>query len=306
MSEKATDFTNMNADTEPAEQMLQYIWDLLSSQEMPDPSKMLSHALDSELFQKITDYAMDLRKLSGALNKGDLSEFVYSKGYVLSNLKALQAHLRHLTWQTRKIADGDFTQTVDFLGDFSTAFNEMTKKLEEYSNALKKLATFDPLTQIPNRLYLNEFLEKTFTNFTIYNIPFSIMLFDIDFFKRVNDTYGHDAGDQVLQQVSELISSFFRTSDIFARYGGEEFVAVLPGAVLDTAHAKAKQILERVRKTTFVINNGEAVKLTISIGISQSRPDDESWNDSIKRSDEALYMAKENGRDQAMGKEKNE
>ncbi len=294
-SEKTDD---ANSAVIEKERMLSLIWKMLSSPTLPEDFEIPADYMEQPLFHKIADFLLDLRKLSSALHKGELSEFVYSKGYILSNLKALQSNLRHLTWQTRKIADGDFSQKVDFLGDFSNSFNEMAKKLEDYSGTLKKLANIDALTQVPNRLYLNDFLEQTFEQFKVNEAPFCVMEFDIDFFKNVNDTYGHAAGDQVLYQFSKLLHSFFRSSDLFARYGGEEFVAVLPGASIALARTRANQVLEAVRKTPFDTGTGVTVDLTVSIGVSEALPGDASWEDALQRSDQALYTAKNNGRNQ--------
>jgi len=246
-------------------------------------------------FQKLYSSIIDLRVLSEALNRGDLQTFVYGKGYILANLKALQSNLRHLTWQTTEVAKGNFSLKVDFLGDFSTAFNEMTAQLKEATTRLQRMVGLDPLTKIANRLTLNDFLATAFQQTCRLNEVLSVLLIDIDFFKKINDTYGHSVGDEVLIQTTRLLSSQFRASDCFARYGGEEFMAVLPRTDLQTAIKIAQRILEVVEQNVFHINELE-LKLTISIGVSVRKEEDTRAEDIVLRSDEALYEAKRSGR----------
>lgn len=253
--------------------------------------------MQNEEFKKLYVTIRDLRELTHSLNNGELKKFVYSKGYVLSNLKALQSNLRHLTWQTEQIAKGDFTQKVDFLGDFSSAFNEMTECLKENSDKLKYLANIDVLTQIPNRSMLTEFLVSTFQLAKRNSIEFGIILFDIDFFKKVNDTYGHIKGDRVLVAISDMLKREFRTTDIFARYGGEEFMAVLTQVSEFDVKRIGERALQHIRSTPIVINDEITLRITVSAGASCYREEDSAFEDIIKRSDSALYEAKNSGRD---------
>jgi GGDEF domain-containing protein len=221
-----------------ADEALRMVWTLLTHPKLLAESETSEFAEKYEIFNKIVKSIADIRDISFALSKGEVNRFVDTRGFIISNLKALQSNLRHLTWQTKKIADGDFTQRVDFLGDFSESFNEMTLKLKHYNDELTKLANFDPLTQIPNRLSLNHFLSQAFERFVESRELFSILMLDIDFFKKVNDTYGHDAGDKVLVSMSALVKHQFRSSDMFARYGGEEFMAVMTNCGSDIAEKK--------------------------------------------------------------------
>ncbi|MDR3350010.1 MAG: GGDEF domain-containing protein [Acidaminococcales bacterium] len=246
-------------------------------------------------FFKIYSIIKDLRTLSSSLNKGELDKLVYNKGFILANLKALQSNLRHLTWQTKKISEGDFSQKVDFLGDFSDSFNKMTDKLRENSLYLTELASLDTLTQIPNRRALDAFMDKAFASCP----ELCVLMADIDFFKKVNDTYGHDIGDELLVHAASLLSKQIRNSDFVARYGGEEFVAILPDTSVEIATKIAERILQVVKNTPLAIPNTDTIiTLTLSIGVSCKRPDDSSVQDVLKRSDKALYEAKNNGRDQ--------
>lgn len=156
----------------------------------------------------------------------------------------------------------------------------------------------DPLTETLNRRALEErgpeLLEKAIENKT----EFSLLIFDIDFFKKVNDTYGHQGGDFVLKEIGAVIQNqAIRVDDLFARYGGEEFVISLYGA----DHVKAQEIAERIRSEVeayqFVFN-GTHIPVTISLGIAQHRSG-ETWEQMLERADQALYKSKQGGRNRA-------
>ena len=288
--------TEQTAVTLPAEDdLIELTLTLLANAKAPEITELPQSLQMNPQFQKLYSSIIDLRVLSEALNRGDLQTFVYGKGYILANLKALQSNLRHLTWQTTEVAKGNFSLKVDFLGDFSTAFNEMTAQLKEATTRLQRMVGLDPLTKIANRLTLNDFLATAFQQTCRLNEVLSVLLIDIDFFKKINDTYGHSVGDEVLIQTTRLLSSQFRASDCFARYGGEEFMAVLPRTDLQTAIKIAQRILEVVEQNVFHINELE-LKLTISIGVSVRKEEDTRAEDIVLRSDEALYEAKRSGR----------
>lgn len=269
---------------------------LLTDIKPVEESVLPSHLKKSELFRQLRTIISDIRLLSDALRKGELHKFVYSKGFIISNLKALQSNLRHLTWQTQKLADGDFSQRVDFLGEFSASFNIMAQKLENSSHQMRQLAGTDTLTQLPNRLTLNSFLETAFESAKGSNSDLSVLMFDIDHFKRINDTYGHGMGDHVLVTISHVLKKAFRTADIFARYGGEEFVAVLPGCPTEQAVAIGARAIKAVEKTEIEISQEVSIYVTVSGGVSEILPTDTCCADIVKRSDAALYCAKQTGR----------
>ena len=287
-----------NGKTYSAEEIIDYLWMLLAIPKIPDYADLPERYRDDEALQKIMTYLLDLRELSNALSKGDLEKLVYSKGYVLSNLKALQSNLRHLTWQTERIAEGDFSQRIDFLGEFSDSFNKMTAELKSYNDRLTHQATIDQLTQLRNRSFLMPFLSQCFSKYLRDHEDFAVLLLDIDHFKDVNDTHGHDAGDKVLIQLSEMLREQFRSSDVFSRYGGEEFLAVLINTNIEGASVIAERLLKAVNASMFEISDDLGISVTVSIGISQTSEHDSHYESIIKRSDDALYIAKKNGRNQ--------
>lgn len=170
---------------------------------------------------------------------------------------------------------------------------------------IKKLSITDPLTGCYNRNYLSRQLAKEITRTKRYQTSISVVLTDIDFFKKVNDTFGHSAGDRVLVEFVTLIHQTVRKDlDWVARYGGEEFVIVLP----ETAYDQACQCTERLRETiagTPVIHDGVPIAITASFGMTTLPPDLITDNFSMDRlidtADHFLYQAKKNGRNRVEG-----
>jgi len=169
-------------------------------------------------------------------------------------------------------------------------FHNISRVLAE-KEAMSEIAERDTLTQIYNRSKFNSELSEALRKAQIYHKPFSIILFDIDHFKKVNDQYGHDIGDSVLIQVTSLVRNLLRNQDLFARWGGEEFVILLEDGTLNDAYELANRLRREIE--TFPFNTVK--KLTCSFGISQFRPNDTDAT-IMKRADNALYHAKQNGR----------
>ena len=156
----------------------------------------------------------------------------------------------------------------------------------------------DALTGIPNRAAYDERIVSEIARRNRHNRPLSLAVLDIDKFKGVNDNFGHKAGDKVLKNVAEICVTDVRTSDFMARYGGEEFVLLLPETALDDARIVAEKLRESIAEKRFTYN-GERVPITISIGIAEFGPR-ESADDVFQRADNALYAAKERGRNRCV------
>jgi two-component system cell cycle response regulator len=140
-----------------------------------------------------------------------------------------------------------------------------------------------------------------FDDSTLRGRPVSILLLDIDRFKSVNDSHGHDAGDAVLREFANRIRAHTRGIDVVARYGGEEVVVLVPDTPLEGARAVAERIREQVEGTPFAIDRGaQAVTVTVSIGVAAREAGDGSGGDILKRADLALYRAKEAGRNRVI------
>ena len=166
--------------------------------------------------------------------------------------------------------------------------------IESLKEDLKKAAIIDPLTGCYNKKETEILAEKFLKNYLRYNTPFSILMLDIDHFKRVNDTYGHLAGDFVLKEVASTIKNLARESDVCGRFGGEEFIILLPNTKLTGALKLAERIRNAIENKEFVFNN-KKIPLTISIGITSASKQDSIFS-LVERADNALYAAKEGGR----------
>ena len=155
----------------------------------------------------------------------------------------------------------------------------------------------DALTGLHNRRYLEERLEAEISFACRHQRPVSVIIFDIDHFKQVNDRYGHQAGDQVLRQIGEILQRSVRAEDVVARYGGEEFVVLAPGIDGDQAESLAERVRNKVRDM-IIPWRGDELLVTISAGVTTALPtDDSACSDIVSSADEALYEAKRSGRD---------
>lgn len=164
----------------------------------------------------------------------------------------------------------------------------------KYHEEIYKMTIVDNLTQIHNKRYLYEALEREITRARRHDRSLALLLFDIDYFKNINDQYGHLAGDHVLRELADAVKLRIRRDEVFARYGGEEFVIVLPETTLEGAQALAESIRAKVEEHDFTFQN-ERIPVTISIGCAVLTGD-EVANDLIRRADEMLYEAKRSGR----------
>ncbi len=384
-------------------------------------------------FQELSNYLTELTRFGLALSNGDLSQTLKAKGALAGSLKNLQATLQHLTWQTQMIAKGDFNQRVDFMGDFSLAFNTMVarlaearsalekseavyrsmfennravqilvdgkdgrivdanpaacafygysrselrgktleeihiipseqipefleqiqhtasnepvvlpqrlaseeirtveiysspieifeqtllysivhniterkiaedalnlrmKQIEELKEELREQAIRDPLTGLFNRRYWNETIDREISRAARTHSPVGLIMLDIDYFKKINDTFGHPAGDQVLQTLGTLLISRLRDADIACRYGGEEFLCLMPGAPLEAALERAEHL--RAAFESQQVDFGEAqIKATISLGVAVFPDHGNTSQELLNSADQALYTAKHQGR----------
>ncbi|MDT8371629.1 MAG: diguanylate cyclase [Gammaproteobacteria bacterium] len=186
-----------------------------------------------------------------------------------------------------------------------TQLTQRIKAIEQESDELRQLAALsreqalkDALTGIWNRQALDEVMEKEYARWLRYQSPLSIIIWDIDYFKKVNDNYGHAAGDKVLKTIAQIFKKATRDADFIARFGGEEFMGIFPETRLEEALSLANKIREKVANSKFHYDN-KPVPITASAGLAMFRPND-SIDDVFKRADQALYRAKESGRNRCL------
>ena len=170
---------------------------------------------------------------------------------------------------------------------------------ESFQQKMYNAALRDPLTKAYNKKYFVDQLGVEIAYAKRHRTPLSLVIFDLDHFKRINDTYGHVAGDMVLMELAELVQAMLRTEDVFARYGGEEFAIILRGIALSDAGVLAERLRAAVEQRPFV-NSGQRLPVTVSVGVAEF---DEQVEDSIglvEAADGALYAAKQSGRNKVL------
>lgn len=169
-------------------------------------------------------------------------------------------------------------------------------RLWENLHLSMQLATTDAVTALYNRHYMNSHLETLLRSARHNNKPLSLAMLDIDHFKPVNDTYGHAAGDEILQEFARRIARNIRGVDLAARYGGEEFVVIMPDTSLEDAHIIAERLRRTVSDSPFILADGTSVPITCSLGLACLAPHMNAAADLIEQADIALYRAKNEGR----------
>jgi len=288
-----------------AYQVLEYAELLKDGKEAPSIPELFA---DDPKFLVFHESMLGLRRILASFAKGDLSTQISSKGYMAGNCKALQANLRHMAWMVKQIENGDYSQRIDFLGEFSVSFNNMVERLaatieelqqkeetltelavslqreaKRRSEALqelkkseqkfKDLAQRDPLTDLLNRRSFFSLAEMALQSAASLKMPCCICMLDVDFFKKFNDKFGHVEGDRALQYVAKHSQSKLRQHDIIGRYGGEEFVMLFSSMGTEQGFAAAERIRMAMEHNAFILESGEATVLTVSIGIVVISPD---------------------------------
>jgi diguanylate cyclase (GGDEF)-like protein len=193
------------------------------------------------------------------------------------------------------LKDGDLIKVGRSIFKFLTGDNIESSYHEE----IYRLSTVDGLTQIFNKRYFIETLERELSRARRYDRPLALMMFDIDHFKKCNDTYGHRAGDHVLRHMADLVRQRARKVDVIARYGGEEFAVVLPEIDLAGAAQFGESLRKMVEEEEFVFE-GRRIPLAVSVGVADLDPAIASADDLIKKADARLYRAKQSGRNRVV------
>jgi diguanylate cyclase (GGDEF)-like protein len=299
--------------------------------------------LEGELAENplLKDIHADLAAIREALfvfSEGDISHNVTARGIIPGCIKTIQAHLRHMIWQVQMVAQGDFSQQVQFMGEFSTAFNTMVRQMDITFKALKEkeaalvaltnslrnevdlkaaaaealqasesrfkyLASHDPLTGAMNRRAFMERASVELKAAGLVERPCGFVMMDIDHFKIFNDTWGHQAGDEALRHVVQVMGSLLRKNDFLGRYGGEEFIFFFEGADRYTGTAIAERIRKAVESQPVALESGP-VPITASFGVTVSdihKSRDEGYVEAlIHDADVALYEAKRSGRNRVV------
>ena len=182
-----------------------------------------------------------------------------------------------------------------------------TKELEESKEKLKRMALHDPLTDLYNRRYFDTIIEELISLSIRNKEPLCLILLDIDHFKKINDSYGHDVGDMVLKKLAKELLAVLRDSDVITRIGGEEFAIVFPKTKISGAYKTSEKIREIIENLKIKIDEETTISFTISIGVAVfDESIDKNTHTMIKRADKALYKAKNSGRNKVVVYDENE
>jgi two-component system cell cycle response regulator len=174
----------------------------------------------------------------------------------------------------------------------------LQRELIEKNRLLEKLSTTDPLTGLRNRRFLTEILSVEFQRANRYGTGLTILMADLDRFKRVNDHYGHLAGDEVLSALAKRLLGRLRGSDVGGRYGGEEFMVMLSHVGTKGGVVFAERWRADVEETAIELDDGRSIQTTLSIGVASYTPTFKDWGELVGAADAALYRAKDAGRNQ--------
>jgi two-component system, cell cycle response regulator len=197
---------------------------------------------------------------------------------------------------SRMATDDDDTALILVVKDV-TARKRAEREVRALNDRLAELAVRDALTGLYNRRFMEASFEREITAATRNSSPLSVVMADIDHFKSVNDTFGHQAGDEVLQTISSLLGQLCRKSDIACRYGGEEFLIVFPGMPVGLAADWAERARQSVSETEIAVGSSE-LHITASFGVAGFPAQGKTWQEVIGAADAALYSAKSGGRNQ--------
>jgi len=244
----------------------------------------------SASFQRIIETHVEDMKKSAQLSS-TLAEF---KSLVISRL----AYIREALEQKRKaeaLREETLNGEVENLQQSLQRMKKEIDQVQEKRKALEKEVLIDQLTGIANRRALKQRAKEEIQRYHRYHQNFSVLLFDIDHFKSVNDRFGHWAGDKCLKELIKRIRPMLRETDFLARWGGEEFVILFPGIDLDSAFGVAERLRRAIENTRFLYHKQE-IGVTVSIGATEVRPEDQNLEMLFNRTDKAMYDAKKKGR----------
>jgi len=255
-----------------------------------------------ELFQEIPEQWFK-NKVMSVSTLGNQSFTIWEQNpylFKFKNYRPITGAVEYMYQNTTFIPLSSPTGDINQIGIIVYDVTDMAvSKLElETSNAeLEKLSRTDRLTQLNNRGYWEECLSKEFLRVKRTGQIASLIIFDIDHFKKVNDTYGHMAGDEVIRQTAAVLRSGIRDTDIPGRYGGEEFVLILIDTDPDKAYILAERLRKKIESLTVKYEDME-IKYTVSMGISEASGDSGDYMKWLECADSALYISKESGRNQ--------
>lgn len=210
---------------------------------------------------------------------------------------------RDMNWMAReiKIRESQLTEAISELDTAQQELIEQKKALEATNQCLNEMAMTDPLTGLSNRRHFFDHLEQEVCRSNRAAHPISLFILDVDYFKKVNDTYGHQSGDAVLIGISRILRNRLRRSDMAARIGGEEYAVLLSETNVAKAVEVADEIRDSIKEYLFQTGDGQSIRVTCSVGVCGNAANEYSTTELLyKYADLALYNAKNTGRDRVV------
>jgi diguanylate cyclase len=256
--------------------------------EQSDPKKIYEAERTNMAVQQLRDLAANMAQDVGAHNQ------------LVSGISDKLGTISHDNPDHDFLFQDSLQQILTANEKLKTRLDDAERKIEAQSEELKAQqseARTDSLTKLANRRAFDDSLAVGVSQFQTQGRPLSLLMFDVDHFKKFNDTYGHQAGDEVLRQVAKSLSKSAKSTDLACRYGGEEFALIMPGTVLDQAKVAAERVRKAIESTT-VNFEGQSLNVTASIGVAELNANEPAVG-LIRRSDEAIYEAKEAGRNRS-------
>jgi len=224
------------------------------------------------------------------------------KSAVVSKLNTIKIAIKRKNMEDKKFQE-ESSEKLQHMQTRMEFFRREMKKATLKAQQMEKEILLDPLTGAYNRRAYDKRVKEEVERFFRYNTVFSMILFDIDHFKNINDTYGHDVGDKCLYEIIQTVTPFLRQSDFLTRYGGEEFILILPETELEGASMVAEKIRKTVEEISFIYKK-EKVAITVSLGVTSIISDDSGYDSLFDRLDKAMYKAKNSGRNKVVVSEK--
>jgi len=267
-------------------------------------SLQISRGISPELQQNIEKGALDsicadmlkIRKPQQIMDSPDISQisFLREEGIIFLVAVPLISGqgLLFLASRVGRDFDFDFTSLLTLVGNHVSHIIDKIRMFQE----TRRLSITDSLTGLHNTRYFYRMLDLEIARTNRYGTPFSLVLFDIDNFKQLNDSYGHQAGDEVLQELANILKSASRESDTVVRYGGEEFIIILPNTLEEETIYLANRIRNAVQENIFTVNNGEKIRISMSGGIASYPRNAKDAKSLLNAADTALYAAKAAGK----------
>jgi diguanylate cyclase len=238
------------------------------------------------------DVLLHTGDMGHALNVGN--EFEHVRHLITSKISVI-AKAVEVKRQEDEVRLLESDKKIEELQNNVKTYNQEILQVRERADTLEKEVLLDELTQTSNRRAYDLRANDALRRYHRDGVPFSLIFIDIDHFKKVNDGYGHSAGDKCLREIAKLLKGSLRKTDFFARYGGEEFIAILDGNNAEEARNVAEKMRSRIKKTRFSYNE-EIIPVTISLGVTEVMRSDTDAEVCFFRADEALYRAKKDGR----------